>query len=77
MAEPTAPAPAQQFRTTARYGADGQRSDGFIEVTRHSEGDNLVSIAIDDGEGNRVSLIIGWRETVSIMAALGAVAVHL
>lgn len=76
MAEPSEP--VQHFRITARYDADGHhRSDGYVEVTRHSEGDNLASVTIDDGEGNRVTVLMGWRETASLMAALGAVAVHM
>lgn len=76
MAEPSEP--VQHFSIPARYDVDGhKRSEGPIEVTRHSEGDNLASVTIDDGEGNRVTVLIGWRETVSFMAALGAVAVHM
>jgi hypothetical protein len=77
MSEPTPREPFKRFVVERCYEESATYRDGTIEVVLGDESDSLVSLTADDGQGNRVVMVLGWREVVRLMTALGAVGEHL
>jgi hypothetical protein len=77
MSEPTPREPFKRFVVERCYEESTTHRDGTIDVVLDQEDDSLISLTVDDGQGNTVTVVLGWREVVRLMTALGAVGEHL
>jgi hypothetical protein len=69
--------PAQEYTVSHCYDVTGTFQTGTATITRMGDGDNMATLTIDDGQGNRAAVLIGWREAVNLMQYTGAVAVYM
>ena len=69
--------PVQHYVTPHCYDAETEHRSGTVEVTRFCERDNMASLTVDDGQGNRATVVVGWQQLSLVMASLGAVGVHM
>jgi hypothetical protein len=75
MGTPTEP--AQRYIVTGCYNETGEFMTGTVEVIRRDAGDNVASLTVDDGQGNRATVLIGGMNGLFHAAHMGAVSVHM